>query len=346
MAGATWNLIQLIKDAGNTAAAGQGMRTHVAAALSETAAGDSVRQHTLTDWTGWGCSPAGVTADGSTPTLAFDTGQVFNLTTNINGGTKRMNVTRQGNVLVLGAVVVGTGGSVTLAGGSPTTNVNSSANVSAYVTIVSPYGGSLGLSSAGAWNWTNSFPDTTASSGYDNTNHNTEDARSGPPSNPMRLHFYAVQTGGAPTGTAEVDFTLYFTNPNTGTGAFNGDLSTVFKALMNVRPINVNDVEIEWWTRQQSGVNAGAAPATDGTAPYSYNTTGGAVRVANGFGASYKWDQNNPPANAPADATYDGGNTSGVGSNLTLYMQYRLGGTGNWNRNATPYQTLTDTRLA
>lgn len=224
---ATRDLIQLIKCSGYAGATGQSFRNNVLGAAS----GAKMTDYIIAGWAGWSSSPASQGSPGPT----FNSGQVFDLSTTISGGSRISYITKTGSGLVVATNLVKPDAAAVVVQSSSVTNtpgVNVAPTISASVAITSGY-------NAGA------APSMSASARY---YYGGTDQGSPPASGYCQAHFAAVITGGngiSDGGYDDISFSLVL-DPNAGTGAFNDVLSEPFTMRMQHRGYNPADFTVEW----------------------------------------------------------------------------------------------------
>jgi hypothetical protein len=226
---ATRDLINLIKCSGYAGASGQSVRNHVLGAAS----GAKMTDYIISTWGGWASSPASQGSPGPT----FDSGQTFDLSTTILGGSRISYITKSGAGLVTLTNLVKPDSAAVTATGSTVTNtpgLNVGPTVDATVQITSGYntGSAPGLSASATYFYGGADQSSPPSSGY------------------CQAHFAAVITGGngiSDGGYDDITFTLQL-DPNAGTGHFNDVLSQAFTMRMRHRGYNPADFTVEWHT--------------------------------------------------------------------------------------------------
>lgn len=231
---------EAIKCSGYGATSGQSFRNQIAGAASAARLTD----YRISGWPGWSSSPA---SQGS-PGLAFPSGQVFNLSTYIQGGSRISDITRGGaGLLTLSNVSKPDSANVILQSSSVSTTqgVNVQPDVAASVQIISGY-------NSGA------RPGLTAGATY---YYNGADQQSPPATGTCQADFSAQISGsGASDGGYDtISFVLNF-QPNAGTGNFNDPLSQSFSMEMTHRDVSIGDYTIEWHDNDTYTHQVGGGP--------------------------------------------------------------------------------------
>lgn len=225
---ATRDLVNLEKCSGLGGTSGESFKSNV---LGATSGAWMKRDYRITGWEDWGSDPPSQGSPGPT----FDSGQVFDLSTIIAGGSRISYITRTGSGLVtITNISKPDSGSVTLQSSAVanTPGLNVAPAVDASVKIVSgTNGGTVPGLAAGHSCYYN---------GSDQSSPPTDGSY-------CQLHFFAAVSGGGASdgGYDDVSFTLQF-DPNAGTGAFNDVLSESFSMRMQHRGVSTADYTIEW----------------------------------------------------------------------------------------------------